>query len=82
MSDSEKYEAHGRACARLKDAKSGVATAKTILLEYGERLQAADKLVKRFIDNPLDKSVTGMPLTEHLKSTVHGLFVAILVARI
>jgi hypothetical protein len=76
MSDSEKFEAHGRAYARLKDMKSSAATAKAILLEYSERLDSTNKLVKQFINDPLYKSSSYIQLSDHLKGEIGRLSVA------
>jgi hypothetical protein len=78
MSDSEKFEAHGRAHATLKDAKSAVATSKAVLMEYSDRLEAVNRNVKKFIADPLHKSDSHILLAEQLKAQIRGLFVALL----
>jgi hypothetical protein len=46
MSDAEKFEAQGRAHAALKRAKSNVATIRTKLLAYADRLQGEKSIAR------------------------------------
>jgi hypothetical protein len=73
MSDSEKYEAQGKAHAALKQAKSNVATLNASLAEYARALAEASALVVRFLQDPLLQTPSLIRLSEHLKITALAL---------
>jgi hypothetical protein len=70
MSDSEKYEAQGRAMAALKQGKGNVATLHSSLAEYARRLSEASALVGRVLRDPLFQTPSFIRLSEHLKASL------------
>ncbi len=73
MSESEKYEAQGRAHAELKIAKSTAATVRASLLSYSERLEEFNKFVKQFLKDPLAVGSIRPLIAEHVKADYRNL---------
>jgi hypothetical protein len=73
MSESEKYEAQGRAYARLKETTANVATLKAELGEYVRSLRDVANLVADFINDPEKKNASFVPLYGHVKDKVEAL---------
>ena len=73
MSESEKFEAQGKAHAALKQGRSNVATINSVLREYGRRLEEIGRLVPRFLAGPelthneLKKSMENLETERMLK---------------
>jgi hypothetical protein len=74
MSESEKYEAQGRAHAELKVAKSNAATIRASLLSYSKRLEEISKFVNQFLSDPLAMGSSNRSVAEHLKADCRNLF--------
>ena len=70
MSDSEKFEAQGRAYAALKEVKSNVDTAGAALHEHARRFGDAKALIERFVADPNQKNESYISPSEHLKTTI------------
>ena len=68
MSESEKYEAQGRAHANLKEAKSTVATIKATLQEYVRCLEETSRSLTRFLAYTDDNSHLAHSCKEDIKS--------------
>jgi hypothetical protein len=68
MSESETFEAQGRAHAALKEARGRAATIKTTLTEYSRRLADLGHLVSQFAADPLQKNESSIPLSPHLQN--------------
>ena len=69
MSDAEKFEAQGRAHAALKQAKSNVATIKTKLLAYADKLQETAAMVRRFVETPNENNPhSSIPRAQNVKT--------------
>jgi hypothetical protein len=73
MSESEKFEAQGRAHAGLKEAKSNAATIRASLLNYGKRLGEASAFLKQFLADPLTHGANQVPISECLKGDFRNL---------
>jgi hypothetical protein len=73
MSESEKFEAQGRAQAALKQAKSNVATLNTSLNECARQLSEVSSLIAQFVKDPHLKQHGILRLSEHLKTSASTL---------
>lgn len=73
MSESEKFEAQGRAHAALKEARANVATIRVKLAEYVRELAHVSSLISKFASDPLQENSSGIPLWRHLKTTLQSL---------
>ncbi len=67
MSESERYEAQGRAHAALKEARSNLATLQTVIKAYIDQLSGTAALGRQFLSDPHHKSATFVPIAEELK---------------
>jgi hypothetical protein len=70
MSESEKFEAQGRAQAALKRSKSNVATINVSLQEHARSFAEVGGLIGQLIRDPLFRNDGVFPLSEHLKTSV------------
>lgn len=73
MSQNEKLQQEALAHRALKDAKSKAAVLKVSLSESARSLQDVIALLSNFVNNPTQKSSSGIPLSEHLKTQIESL---------
>jgi len=70
VSESDKFEAQGKAHASLKEARSNIHTITTSLNDYSRCLQELSRLVDRFVKDPHFKNANLIALSEHLKASL------------
>ena len=73
MTDSEKFEAQGRAYSGLKEAKSNIATLRTSMEAYRKRLHDSVSSITRFLENPAAIGGDGQTMAEYIKSIYRSL---------
>lgn len=73
MSESEKYEAQGRAYASLKQARSNIATIKAALLHHARYFADVERLLTQLAKEPNAANAAGMSLAGHLETLLEGL---------
>jgi hypothetical protein len=73
MSDDEKFKIQGRAHAALKTARSEAGHIKAALRDYAHDIDEVSRLIALFINDPLNTSLSGIPLSPHLKNLVEAM---------
>ena len=74
MSENEKFQEIGRAHAALKDARSSAAIHKSKLVNYSQRMEDTNRILKEFLQNPLKyDSEAPIQKSEYAKNTLRCL---------